>query len=166
MARIMHRLIAIGEAGGGVAIGLIASIVVYDVLARAAGYPTLWALEVSGYLMVAASVLAAGEAMQKGGHFEVRMFVDMLPPAVRKNVDRLVSVVTAGFVIAITIGCIQLALQTSALGFKSPTLLQIPLVIPQSVLCTGLVLLSIAAVMRVIGQWQERENGASAEGAS
>ena len=89
--------------------------------------------------MVAASVLAAGEVMQKGGHFEVRLFLDKLAGRARSAIDRLVAAVTALFAIAITTGCVQLVLQTHALGFKSPTLLQVPLVIPQSVLLAGLI---------------------------
>ena len=152
----IRKLIEIGEALGAIAVGLITVVVVYDVLARAAGYPTLWALEVSGYLMVAASVLAAGEVMHEGGHFEVRLFVDLLPSWLQVAIDRLVAVVTALFALAVTVGCLQLVLQTHAFGFRSPTLLQIPLVIPQAVLGTGLVLLSMAAVLRMIEQLRER----------
>lgn len=153
---VLRALIRLGEALGALAIGAIVLVVIYDVVARAAGYPTLWALEVSGYLMIAASVLAAGEVMQKGGHFEVRLFLDMLPARTQAMIDRVVALVTALFAIAVMIGCIQLVLQTHALGFRSPTLLQIPLVIPQGVLCAGLALLSLAAVLRAFKQWQER----------
>lgn len=158
---MLRKLIAIGEAVGVIAVGLISLVVVYDVTARAAGYPTLWALEVSGYLMIAASVLAAGEVMQKGGHFEVRLFLDMAPRPVQAAIDRLVGVISAAFVIAITLGCIQLVLQTNALGFRSPTLLQVPLVLPQSVLLLGLALLSAASVLRAVGQWRERSEDPS-----
>ena len=155
-ASILGGLIRLGEALGALAIGAITLVVIYDVLARAIGYPTLWALEVSGYLMIAASVLAAGEVMQKGGHFEVRLFLDMLPARAQSRIDRFVAIVTALFSVAVLIGCVQLVLQTHALGFRSPTLLQIPLIIPQGVLCAGLALLSLATVLRALKQWQER----------
>jgi TRAP-type C4-dicarboxylate transport system permease small subunit len=160
---LLRKLIAVGEAAGVIAIALIAAVVVYDVTARAAGHPTLWALEVSGYLMVAASVLAAGEVMQKGGHFEVRLFLDMLPQSLRSAIDRLVAIVTAVFAVCITAGCVQLVLQTHALGFRSPTLLQVPLVVPQSVLLLGLALLSVAALLRAIAQWRESRTGNEGE---
>ncbi len=153
---MLGALIRWGEGLGALAIGAITLVVIYDVVARAIGYPTLWALEVSGYLMIAASVLAAGEVMQKGGHFEVRLILDMLPVRAQGLIDRFVAIVTALFCVAVMIGCIQLVLQTHALGFRSPTLLQIPLVIPQGVLCVGLGLLSLATVLRALKQWQER----------
>jgi TRAP-type C4-dicarboxylate transport system permease small subunit len=156
MSRALQVLMRVGEGLGALAIGAITLVVVYDVAARALGYPTLWALEVSGYLMIAASVLAAGEVMQKGGHFEVRLFVDMLSPAAQAIIYRAVAIVTAAFSIAIAFGCVQLVQQTYAFGFRSPTLLQVPLVVPQSVLCIGLGLLSLAAVLRAIRQWQGR----------
>lgn len=161
----LRRLIAIGEAAGAAAIGLIAVVIIYDVSARAAGYPTLWALEVSGYLMIAASVLAAGEVMRKGGHFEVRLFLDLLSPRLQRTIDRVVAIITAAFVVAVTVGCAQLVLQTHALGFKSPTLLQVPLVVPQSVLLAGLLLLSAAALLRAASQWRESTNGRRKKGA-
>jgi TRAP-type C4-dicarboxylate transport system permease small subunit len=163
---LLRRFIAIGEAMGVLAIALITAVVVYDVIARAAGHPTLWALEVSGYLMVAASVLAAGEVMQKGGHFEVRLFLDMLPRPLQFAIDRLVAIVTAVFAACITAGCVQLVLQTHSLGFRSPTLLQVPLVVPQSVLLVGLALLSVAALLRAIAQWRESRTGNKGESAS
>ena len=144
------RLIRLGERLGALAIGVITLVVLYDVMARATGYPTLWALEVSGYLMVAASVLAAGEVMQKGGHFEVRLLLDMLPRRRKRSIDSPGAIVTALFSVAVMIGCVQLVLQTHALGFRSPTLLQIPLIIPQGVLCAGLGLLSLATVLRAL----------------
>jgi TRAP-type C4-dicarboxylate transport system permease small subunit len=159
----MRRLIAIAEAAGVMALGLITVFVVYDVVARAAGHPTLWVLEVSGYLMVAASMLGAGEVMYRGGHFQVRLFADMLPHPLQAAFDRFIAVVTATFVIAITFGCVQLILETQALGFKSPTLLQVPLVVPQSVLCAGLAVLAAAAVLRVTWQRRERSGDISVE---
>jgi TRAP-type C4-dicarboxylate transport system permease small subunit len=163
---LLHKLIAAGEALGVFSVALITAVVVYDVLARAAGYPTLWALEVSGYLMVAASVLAAGEVMRKGGHFEVRLFLDMLPQALRSAIDWVVALVTAVFAACVTVGCVQLVIQTHTLGFKSPTLLQVPLAVPQSVLLLGLTLLTVAALLRVIAQWREDPNANDGESAS
>jgi TRAP-type C4-dicarboxylate transport system permease small subunit len=163
---LLRKLIGVGEATGVIAIALITVVVVYDVVARAVGHPTLWALEVSGYLMIAASVLAAGEVMQKGGHFEVRLFLDMIPSSLRSAIDRLVAIVTAVFAVCITGGCLQLVLQTHALGFRSPTLLEVPLVVPQSVLLLGLALLSVAALLRVVAQWRESRAGKEGDRAS
>jgi TRAP-type C4-dicarboxylate transport system permease small subunit len=149
---LLTGLIRLGEAAGALAIALIAAIVLYDVAVRALGYPTLWALEFTAYVMVGASVLAAGEVLHKGGHFEVRLFVDLLPPRAQRALDLLVALVSAGFVIAVTFGIFQLLAQTWQFGFRSPTLYRVPLIIPQSVLALGFVLLSLAYLGKVIGE--------------
>ena len=163
MKRLLAGLIRLGEAAGAIAIAVIAAIVLYDVVVRALGYPTLWALEFTAYVMVGASVLAAGEVLHKGGHFEVRLFVDLLPPAVQKVLDLAVAVLSMIFVIAVTLGVFQLLAQTHQFGFRSPTLYRVPLIIPQSVLAVGFVLLSLAYVGKVaaeIGRFKANDTAA------
>jgi TRAP-type C4-dicarboxylate transport system permease small subunit len=157
MTSFLRALVRSGEALGAAATWLIMLVVVYDVTARALGHPTLWALEVSGYLMVAASVMAAGETLHRKGHFEVRLFVDMLPARLRHCVDRTVDVISALFVLAMTYGSFQLLVQSYAFGFRSPTLLSIPLIIPQAVLSAGLVLLAVAYLARVFEKSEQRD---------
>jgi TRAP-type C4-dicarboxylate transport system permease small subunit len=126
--------------------------VLYDVIVRALGYPTLWALEFNAYVMVGASVLAAGEVLHKGGHFEVRLFIDLLPVRIQKVLDLTVAVTSMVFVIAVTCGIFQLLAQTYQFGFRSPTLYRVPLIIPQSVLAVGFVLLSLAYIGKVLAE--------------
>jgi TRAP-type C4-dicarboxylate transport system permease small subunit len=152
VTRPLNGLVWLGEAAGAIAIAVIAAIVLYDVIARALGFPTLWALEFTAYVMVGASVLAAGEVLHKGGHFEVRLFVDLLPPRVQRMLDLVVALASAVFVIAVTIGIFQLLAQTHQFGFRSPTLYRVPLIIPQSVLALGFVLLSLAYLGKVIAE--------------
>lgn len=152
MTRVVNGLVRLGEAAGAISIAVIAAIVLYDVIVRALGYPTLWALEFTAYVMVGASVLAAGEVLHKGGHFEVRLFVDLLPPRVQRVLDLAVALASTAFVIAVTFGVFQLLVQTHQLGFRSPTLYRVPLIIPQSVLALGFVLLSLAYLGKVIAE--------------
>lgn len=150
MVSLLRALVRSGEIIGAVGTWMIMLVVVYDVAVRALGHPTLWALEVSGYLMVAVSILAAGETLRRGGHFEVRLFVDLLPDGPRRVVDRFVDAVSAAFVLAMTYGGFQLVAQSYAFGFRSPTLLGVPLFIPHAVLAAGLTLLSIAYLGRIV----------------
>jgi TRAP-type C4-dicarboxylate transport system permease small subunit len=163
VTRLLTGLIRLGEATGAIAIAVIATIVLYDVIVRALGYPTLWVLEFTAYVMVGASVLAAGEVLHKGGHFEVRLFVDLLPPRVQRVLDLLVALLSTLFVIAVTFGVFQLLVQTHQFGFRSPTLYRVPLIIPQSVLALGFVLLSLASVGKVTGEVARLRAGASPE---
>lgn len=145
---VLSRFVRLGEIAGAASIAVIAAIVLYDIAARSLGHPTLWALEFTAYVMVAASVLAAGEVLKSNGHFDVRLFVDMLPEHWQRRLDAVVAVVSAGFVLAVTCGIFLLLQQTWSFGFRSPTLFRVPLIIPQSVLAAGFVLLSLAYVMK------------------
>ena len=165
MRRALGSLIRLGEAAGAISIAAIAAIVLYDVIARALGHPTLWALEFTAYLMVGASVLAAGEVLQKGGHFEVRLFVDLLPPKVQKVLDLIVALLSMVFVFGVTVGVFQLLAQTHQFGFRSPTLYRVPLIIPQGVLAIGFVLLSLAYVGKVSAEVARLRKSDLSEGA-
>lgn len=146
----ISKLVRLGEIAGAASIAAIALIVLYDVIARAFGHPTLWALEFTAYVMVAASVLAAGEVLKSNGHFDVRLFVDLLPKRQQRVIDAVVALVSAVFVIAVTVGVFMLLQQTWNFGFRSPTLFRVPLIIPQGVLAVGFVLLSLAYVMKSV----------------
>lgn len=151
---MLDGLITWGERIGALAIFAIATVVLYDIVARAFGYPTLWVLEAASYLMIAASVLAAGEVMRKGGHFDVRLFLDMFPAGLTRWIDRLAAIVTACVIVAVTFGIWQLMVLSHALGMRSPTIYHVPLVIPQAVLLSGFVLLSLAALAKAVGEFR------------
>jgi len=164
--RPAHALIRLGETFGALSIAAITLVVAYDVAGRALGHPTLWSLEVSGYLMIAASVLAAGEAARRDEHFQMRLVIERLPPRVVAAIDLAVAVVSLLFLAAVAWGCIEMMLHTHRLGMRSSTLLRIPLIYPQAVLCAGLVLLLVAVGLRLAGFLRHAGEGASKQGAS
>lgn len=151
MRRILVLLVRAGDVTGAIAIAAIAVLVTYEVFARFAGSPTLWTMEVTSYLMIGAAVLAAGGVLLDDGHFRVRMLVDMLPAPVVRVLDAVNAVLTTAFVLAITFGAFAFLGQAISFGFRSPTLLKIPLYWPYSVLVAGLVLLSLACLL-VLGR--------------
>lgn len=157
----LRDLIRMGETLGALSIAAITLVVVYDVVSRALGQPALWPLEVSGYLMLAASVLAAGEAAARGEHFKMRLVVEMLPPRVAGAVDLVTAVVSLLFLAAVTWGCVAMMVQTHALGMRSSTLLRIPLIYPQAVLFIGLLLLLVAAGLRLPSLVHRRDKDAA-----
>lgn len=156
---IVGKAIAVGEALGALSIGGIAVVIVYDVAARALGYPALWSMEVSGYLMLAGSVLAAGAALGRGGHFAVRFLVDGLPPRAVRVIDLVADLAGLAFVAAMTWGCAVMMARSHALGMVSPTLLRVPVVWPQAVLLCGLGLLCLAWGLRIAGRFRRGAAG-------
>ena len=125
-------LLRLGAAFGALSIWLIAAIVFYDVLLRLAGHPTLWALEVATYLMLAAAVMASGEAVVQGGHFAVRLLPDALSPQRRRRLDLAIDAACAGLLAFVSYGFLDLMLLSLRFEMNSPTLLQVPLAQPQA----------------------------------
>lgn len=162
MSRFLQLLIRGGEWASVLATWAITLIVTFDVVARFLGSPTLWAMEISGYLMLGAAVLAAGETLRRGGHFDVRLFVEMLPPRVQAWLDLFVDLVSTLLVIALTVGAFQLLSQSFRFGFTSPTVLHVPLVYPQAVFLLGIVLLVIAYLARLAERIQALRHPAKA----
>ncbi len=146
---LLHGLVAAGGYVGAAAMWAIAAVVAYDVVARFLGYPTLWALEVSSYLMIAVAILGAGDTLRHGGHFTVRVAVDALPMRVQLWLDFFVAVACTVFVGLFAYGAVELVTYSFQYGIRSPTLLQVPLIYPQGLIVIGAVLLVLAFALRV-----------------
>jgi len=152
--RRTRKLTGAGERLGALSIAAIAVIVVYDVIARKFGHPLLWSLEISGYLMIAASVLPAGEVLNEDGHFQLRLLVDLLPRHLESMIALLTDAIGSAFSAAITYGCILLIVQSHNLGIRSSTMLRVPLVYPQAILCAGFAILCVAYCRRFLHRLQ------------
>lgn len=157
MQRLLNAAIRGGEFVGAIAIALIAAIVLFDVIARALGAPTLWALEVTSYLMVAAALMAAGAVETRGEHFDMRLLNDRLPRRAARVIDLLVAVLTCAFVLAVAWGGFMFVKQSIAFGFRSATLLKVPLYLPQSLVAIGLTLLLLACALRFVARMAAKD---------
>lgn len=144
-------LLRLGAVLGALSIWLIAVIVCYDVILRYLGRPTLWALEVATYLMLGSAILASGKAVVDQGHFAVRLLPDALPPRWRRPLDRAVLLLCAALMGFVTYGFWELAALSWRYGMTSPTLLQVPLVVPQAVLLLGGGLMLLGFLLRLLG---------------
>lgn len=149
--RWVGSLVRWGAWLGALSIAAIAALVDYDVAARALGYPLLWSLEVTGYLMIGASVLAAGETLKDNGHFQMRLVVEMLRPRIQAMIDVVANLVAVLFMAGVSYGCLAMMMHAHRLGMHSSTMLRVPLVYPQAVLLAGLVLLVLAFCQCLLG---------------
>ena len=150
LAAAIDRLLTAGAWAGSLAIWLIAAIVFYDVVMRFAGRPTLWALEISTYLMIGAAVLASGKAVTENAHFAVRLLPEALPPAPRGVLDTAVGLACLGLLGLVCFGFFQLASLSIRLDMTSPTLLHIPLWIPQGVTLAGFALMVLGFIRKLL----------------
>lgn len=139
----------INQAGGHLAtlsLWILTAIVFMDVVLRALGSPSLWASEVSVYLMLAVAFLGAGATQAVDGHFRVTFLRDLFGPGVRRGLDALAFGISTVFAVLFTIGSWKLASFSWMLDFRSPTMLQIPLWLLQGLMALGGVLLTLATL--------------------
>lgn len=143
----VHALGKLEAAGGAIAtlmMWLLAITVTYDVIVRTLGAPTLWTSEVSIYLMMALAFFGIGATQSVDGHFRVTFVRDLCPPKVRALFDLVGLCANMLFSLGFTYGAWKLVSFSWMLGFKTSTILQIPMWLLQSMLVLGGVLLTLA----------------------
>jgi TRAP-type C4-dicarboxylate transport system permease small subunit len=139
----------INRAGGHLAtvsLWILTAVVFMDVVLRTLGSPSLWASEVSVYLMLAVAFLGAGATQAVDGHFRVTFLRDLFGPSVRRGLDAIAFAISAAFAVLFTIGAWKLASFSWMLDFRSPTILQVPLWLLQGLMVLGGVLLTLATL--------------------
>jgi TRAP-type C4-dicarboxylate transport system permease small subunit len=141
-----------GAAIGSLTIWIIGVIIFYDVVMRFMGRPTIWALEVSTYLMVGSAVLASGLAVTTDAHFSVRLLPEALGKRARSSLDLAINVICAALMTFVCYGFFELFLLSVRLDMKSPTLLQVPLAIPQAVVLFGFMLMVVGFTRKILAR--------------
>lgn len=148
---IRHVLI-MGAVLGSLSIWLIGIIVCYDVVMRYLGEPTLWALEISTYLMIGAAVFASGLAIVTNDHFAVEIFPNSLPENRRRVLNIVINLACAGLLVFVTYGFWELLALSYRFEINSATLLQIPLKYPQGATFIGFVLMVLGFVYKLFSR--------------
>lgn len=148
-ARAIDALVSFGTLLGSIAIWMITAIVAFDVTLRYLGAPTIWALEICTYLLIAVAVAGAGDALRSDAHFAVTILPEAMPRLPRSALELLTSVAAVAFFLLFAYGALQLIEMSVNYDMKSPTVLQIPLVYPQLLLLLGAVTLILAGALRI-----------------
>ncbi|MEO3388074.1 TRAP transporter small permease [Mesorhizobium sp. CAU 1741] len=146
----MDRLGMASSAIATAIIWLLAITVTYDVILRTLAIPTLWAAEVSIYMMIAMAFLGAGATQMVDGHFRVTFLRDLCPAPVRLAMDYFALALSFAFAVAFTYGAWQAASFSWMLDFRTSTMLQVPMWILQGLMVAGGVLLSLATLRDLI----------------
>lgn len=154
LERTLRGLTQAGAAVAALCIWALTGIIGFDVLARATGNPTLWASEMSVYLMIAMGFMGAAHTFERDGHFRVGLVADRLPGRGSVWLDLAVTLVGLGFVALFAFGSIQLVMMLRSLGFRSSTLMQVPTWIPMAPVALGSVFLASAMLLRAMAVWR------------
>ena len=113
--------------------------IVYDVVMRHIfNRPTIWADEVSCFLLVGVSFLGAAYALKMDAHVRIETFVDLLPLRAKNFVEAVTDVVSVAFLFIFAWQGCRLVFESFVHTRIAPTLLRTPLYLPQTFLAVGL----------------------------
>ena len=160
--RIIHKIEILERwAGlaGGLAVILIMLIAVYSVVMRyILRTPTLWTLEVSEYLLVAAIFLAVGFVLQVEGHVGIDLLLLTLPRRSRLILDGVIaSVIVVVFAGLFCYASARLA--ASYFGVPSDSTYKLPLFPSYVMIPIGSFLLLIQGCIRLIKNIHRLKSG-------
>ncbi len=142
--RALEALYLLCGALAAVAIALIAVLVGTSVVARLAGVYVGGLTEGAGYAMAAAGTLGLAYTFGSGGHVRVDIALARLRPGLRRRVDQLALIATAGAISILAYYFARMTALSFQFGDISDGSDQLPLWIPQFPAAVGLVVFAIA----------------------
>ncbi|MBW1691912.1 MAG: TRAP transporter small permease [Deltaproteobacteria bacterium] len=139
-----------GYISGGFAF-LMMVIIGYDVLMRHIfDDPTIWADEISCYLLVGITFLGAAYTLTMDGHVRIETFTDILGPKTQRYLEYITDVLSLAFLIIFTRQAYWLVKDSWVSVKISATLLRTPLYLPQLLLAIGLTWFSLQMLVHIL----------------
>ncbi len=145
--RVLGYITCGAAAIAGLAILATAFIICYEIIARSLLHsPTVWAMEISTYLLILAGFFGMSYTMRTHGH----ICVDFLYSRFPRNVRRILDIITTALSLFAIYVCMtestNYMLMSLKMGVVSPSLLRVPLWIPQTFMVIGFVLLFLEII--------------------
>jgi TRAP-type C4-dicarboxylate transport system permease small subunit len=156
--RLVRALARLGIALAAIALLASMFLIGYSVVMRYfLNRPAAWVDELSGYLLVAAVMLAAADALLEGEHIAVDILTERLSARGRRWT-------LLGGLIAVALSALLLAVEgvdmvgfSRKVGLMSNGYLEVPMWIPQLLVPTGSALMLAAAVIAFVAAWRSPE---------
>jgi C4-dicarboxylate transporter, DctQ subunit len=146
----------------GVSVFLIMFITVYEVIVRYLfNAPTMWTFEVTGYLLLIATFLAASYTLEQGGHVNIDLVSMNLKPVPRRWLSIIVDVLGIAFISLWLWKSTALAMDSFILDFKSMSMLQVTLWPFYVLIPLGLLLLLIQYIVLLVHNIKNKAVAAS-----
>ncbi|GGO62673.1 TRAP-type mannitol/chloroaromatic compound transport system, small permease component [Roseovarius pacificus] len=132
-------------------------ITAYDVALRYLFHaPTIWATEISIYLLQFAVFMTPGALLTSGNHLRVTFWIENRTGLTRRLAETVTALAVLPYaVILVWFGTVY-TLRAFERGMLSPTLLQVPMWIVYSLIPLGGLLLVLGALVRGFELWTER----------
>lgn len=149
--RILGYITNFAAAIAGLAILLTAFMICYEIIARSIFHsPTVWVMEISTYLLVLAGFFGMAYTMRKNGHICVDFLFSRFPRALQRGLDVLTSILALFVMYVCMTESTNYMLMSRAVGVVSPSLLRVPMWIPQTFMVIGFVLLFLEMVNHLL----------------
>jgi TRAP-type C4-dicarboxylate transport system permease small subunit len=156
--RLVRALARLGIALAAIALLASMFLIGYSVVMRYfLNRPAAWVDELSGYLLVAAVMLAAADALLEGEHIAVDILTERLSARGRRWT-------VLGGLIAVALSALLLAIEgadmvgfSRMVGLMSNGYLAVPMWIPQLLVPIGAALMLAAAMIAFVAAWRNRE---------
>ncbi len=141
-----------------VAIGLMVS---YDVTLRYVfNAPTKWALEISEFLLLWATYLAAASVLRHRQNIRITLLYDVLGATGRRVCDTLALLIIAMFAAVAVVHGLDIVYDSVAQGRRTSTMLQVPKWMTEAAIPLGFGLLLAQALVEMGRVWSCRTNPA------
>lgn len=142
----------------GLAILATAFIICYEIIARSILHrPTVWAMEISTYLLILAGFFGMSYTMRTYGHIFVDFLYSRFQKGVRRGMDIFTSLLSLFALYVCMTESTNYMLMSLENGIVSPTLLRVPLWIPQTFMVIGFVLLFLETLNHFLGDFFAQE---------
>lgn len=152
--RILGVITNAAAAIAGLAILLTAFMICYEIIARSIfHHPTVWVMEISTYCLVLAGFFGMAYTMRKNGHICVDFLYGRFPRKVQKGLDIITSILSLFVMYVCMTESTNYMLMSKAMGAVSPSLLRVPLWIPQTFMVIGFVLLFLEIINHLLGDF-------------
>lgn len=148
--RIVDLIATAVAVAAGVMLALQALAVAADALMRFMGDPIRWVHEVTTYMLIGFSFLAAPYALRKGAHFRVTLLVERFSEQTQRRLQLGLYAVSAIFLLLFAYHSAQIAYTAFERGARAPTLLRTPQVIPRAMLPIGSFLLALTCIAEML----------------
>jgi len=149
--RVIDGLCGIGAAVAAVAAGLLAAMLILEVIATSfLAWSQPWAVEYATYLQCVVLFCGAGWTLRQGGHIRVAILFQALPAALVRLLDMAGTIFAIGVLGFATWAIWQQLGRTVDFGSTSYYPMGTPLWIPQALLTFGVTLLLLAFVARLV----------------
>lgn len=159
--QVLGVITGVAAAIAGLAVLVTAFIICYEIIARSVFHsPTVWVMEISTYLLILAGFFGMAYTMRTNGHICVDFLYSRFSKSVRRGLDILTSLLSLFAIYVCMTESTNYMLMSLNMGVVSPSLLRVPLWIPQTFMVIGFVLLFLEIINHFLGDFfaEEKED--------